>query len=699
MTSRIVVNNIEADAGVSTVHFNSDIGATNGTLNVAGNLTVGDTFLKSNSIGIGTTTTNVGVNTALGTLILNTTNNDVQIYGPQGWTSIKSLVVSGLTATGGVINDYEDSGSTYRSHVFTSSGTFEVTELSDNLSNSIDYLVVGAGGGGGIHNAGGGGGGEVKTGSFVGGIATYPIGIGAGGRGGYVGSPGQNGLVGGTTTLSGPISVSSAGGEGGRTAQISQPEAGYGGNAGQYPSTSNGAGGGYPASAQGGGGGGAGTPGDGVPGSMPTGGGPGGDGVLSSIDGTSYYYGGGGGGSNYNAPTHSPPSGVGGTGGLGGGGGGGGSGPTFNPTPAPGGPGRNPGEASVPGAADLGGRGGANTGGGGGGTNRPNLSNSGDGGSGIVIVRYKIGETQTGTAKATGGAISFYNGKTIHKFTSSSSFVTPASFNETVDYVVIGAGGGGVRDIGGGGGAGAWREGSTSILGSGTYVVTVGAGGRANYDAATQSYQDGGSSSIQFPSVITAAGGGGGGSPGSAPNDAGRPGGSGGGGRANRNSSGGTGSGDPYPGAGPQVSPANGWGNDGSGASPSQPGGGGGGAGKAGGPGSSGGAQNSGGDGLRIPATFRDPRETIGYPGPAGTTGWFAGGGGAAGWPGNPPGGGGGAPGGSSYAGAGAGGAEPPSGPDGGNAGVNSGSGGGAGGNINNGGQGGSGIVVIAYPT
>ena len=40
MTSKIVVNNIEADAGVNTVFFNSDIGATDGTLNVDGNLTV-----------------------------------------------------------------------------------------------------------------------------------------------------------------------------------------------------------------------------------------------------------------------------------------------------------------------------------------------------------------------------------------------------------------------------------------------------------------------------------------------------------------------------------------------------------------------------------------------------------------------------------------------------------------------------------
>ena len=40
MTSKIVVNNIESDAGVSTVFFNSDIGGTGGTLNVDGNLNV-----------------------------------------------------------------------------------------------------------------------------------------------------------------------------------------------------------------------------------------------------------------------------------------------------------------------------------------------------------------------------------------------------------------------------------------------------------------------------------------------------------------------------------------------------------------------------------------------------------------------------------------------------------------------------------
>jgi hypothetical protein len=34
---------------------------------------------------------------------------------------------TGLTATGGVISDYLDGSTYYRAHIFTSSGTFDVT--------------------------------------------------------------------------------------------------------------------------------------------------------------------------------------------------------------------------------------------------------------------------------------------------------------------------------------------------------------------------------------------------------------------------------------------------------------------------------------------------------------------------------------------------------------------------------------------
>jgi hypothetical protein len=49
-----------------------------------------------------------------------------QYYGKRigGWTS-----PSGLTATGGVISDYVDGSDVYRAHIFTSSGTFDVSAI------------------------------------------------------------------------------------------------------------------------------------------------------------------------------------------------------------------------------------------------------------------------------------------------------------------------------------------------------------------------------------------------------------------------------------------------------------------------------------------------------------------------------------------------------------------------------------------
>ena len=67
---------------------------------------------------------------------------------------------SGLTATGGAISDYiEPGGNIYRAHLFTSSGSFDVTSTSGDYGSTIDYLVVGGGGGGGKEGGGGGAGG------------------------------------------------------------------------------------------------------------------------------------------------------------------------------------------------------------------------------------------------------------------------------------------------------------------------------------------------------------------------------------------------------------------------------------------------------------------------------------------------------------------------------------------------------------
>ena len=132
-----------------------------------------------------------------------------------------------------------------------------------------------------------------------------------------------------------------------------------------------------------------------------------------------------------------------------------------------------------------------------------------NGGSGIVVVRYKIANL-TATQKATGGAISYYGGKTIHVFTHSGTFATTSDWSAaTVEYVVIAGGGaGGVSDNGGGGGAGGYRTGTTPI---GAHPVSttiqVGAGG----DQQTRQTAGTNGTPSYFGTPITAAGGGGGG--------------------------------------------------------------------------------------------------------------------------------------------------------------------------------------------
>ena len=50
---------------------------------------------------------------------------------------------SAMTATGGVISDYTDSGTVYRAHIFTSTGTFDVSALSVNMvgGNMLSILL------------------------------------------------------------------------------------------------------------------------------------------------------------------------------------------------------------------------------------------------------------------------------------------------------------------------------------------------------------------------------------------------------------------------------------------------------------------------------------------------------------------------------------------------------------------------------
>lgn len=586
-------------------------------------------------------------------------------------------------ATGGVINEYSTPpGTVYRAHIFTSSGTFQVVDPS---ITSVEYLVVAGGGAGGGTpqptsgsyplSSGGGGAGGLRTnlsghplaGSpFPVSPGSYTITIGAGGNFQSSGSPSAIGIItatgGGRGAYHPGIAATSGGSGGGGGA--GHPLGASGNTPPTSPSQGNpGGNGNLPAPTVnpgfgGGGGGAGGAGGNGTPGA----GGVGGIGTHVAIAGPptfagvgvsnpslgqyQWFAGGGGGGHAFGSYPEN--------GGVGGGGQGGIPGPVANPFD------------SMQGKATTGG-------GGGGGTRGPSSSyfiSGGNGGSGVAVVRYAI-PTATATAKATGGVINYYNGKTIHTFLSSDTFTVPAPLNPTplsIEYVIVaggGAGGGGHENpnlVGnGGGGAGGYATGITTVTAGSTLTVTVGSGGAGGYSASNGTPSWFG---IVGVSTITVAGGGVGN---------GVPGGSGGGASITPTSVGPVGAGITTPTQGHPGGSSN---------STAGGGGGGGGAGGAGW-----GVGGNGGSGIQIPATFQGPNLGIGFSGPySGTQFFVAGGGGGA------PGGKGGGAGGP-YAGAGDGNPIRSSGASG------SGSGGGAGTTPLPGGNGGSGIILIAYPT
>ena len=85
---------------------------------------------------------------------------------------------------------------------------------------------------------------------------------------------------------------------------------------------------------------------------------------------------------------------------------------------------------------------------GGGGTTGVIAGVSGSGGSGIVIIRYQVGQQ---SVKATGGTVSYAGGKTIHTFTNSGTFTVTSPSLTSVETLVIGGGGGGGSCLGGDG--------------------------------------------------------------------------------------------------------------------------------------------------------------------------------------------------------------------------------------------------------
>ena len=567
---------LDLDSGnikVGDINSSGIVTATTFSGNVTGTtqIVVGDSFLRSNALGLGQTTTagrNAGVGTDAGTVVYNSDNHFVELYNGDQWVAVGGGKY--LQATGGSdIVDYVEGGVLYRAHIFRGTSNFTVTDA-PAVNNKVEVLIVAGGASGGSAGGGGaggllykknvpvetspgvytmtvGGGGAQLTAISSGNSGTNSsafgfIALGGGGGGGYVSSPtkstGAFGRAGGS------------GGGGGWLGPGGPAEDSYiHVSAGIALNQEQGHPGGYGAPSQHsafyyvGGGGGAGS--EGEPHYF-TKSGDGGDGLDFTISGQRRWYAGGGGGgaqgsnsSNFpnNTSVDGTNKGVGkaGNGGYGGGGGGGmwrggmwGAGGYVGEGAEPGQPGApntrvTPADSGVGAPAAVstfstgqssthdgkGGRGAANTGGGGGGMGI-SVTLGGAGGSGVVIVRYPIG-IDNRVAKATGGAVSYANGKTIHKFETSGTFTVTNPSLTSVDYLVVGGGGSGGQGFNdnaaaGGGGAGGMRSSDPGMpapmrgtalpvsVATGTYPVVIGSGGS-------------GSATLHYPgSLITVAG-------------------------------------------------------------------------------------------------------------------------------------------------------------------------------------------------
>ena len=161
--------------------------------------------------------------------------------------------------------------------------------------------------------------------------------------------------------------------------------------------------------------------------------------------------------------------------------------------------------------------------------NQPLLIAGGGGGGGAgggaggdnISTTQQIGTGGTITKTTSSDGSIYY----IHTFTKSDTFTFNGNPLSAEILVVAGggAGGGTVDRTGGGGGAGGYQYFTNQTLASGSYSVTVGAGGTSSTG------KGGNGSNSQFGTLTASIGGGGGGSSGSPGNTNGSSGGSGGG--------------------------------------------------------------------------------------------------------------------------------------------------------------------------
>ncbi len=232
--SDVVIN----PAAGQKVDINSALEAN--SLSVSGRIETSSTGAMKIPTG---TTAQRPASPVLGDIRYNTTDNRTEVYDGTVW---KAMGTNPFEATGGTVTTAD----LWRTHVFTSTGTFNI----GNTDGDVEVLVVGGGGGGqsGAYSSGylgqsGGGGGQVVYRStfsvtrntamlvtvglggeattvangtgFSGGTSTFGSLIALGGQGGYgsvagIGGTSGNGFAGGSGTGTGGF-YSSGGGGGG----------------------------------------------------------------------------------------------------------------------------------------------------------------------------------------------------------------------------------------------------------------------------------------------------------------------------------------------------------------------------------------------------------------------------------------------------------------------------------------------------
>ncbi|MDT8391381.1 MAG: PEP-CTERM sorting domain-containing protein [Lentisphaeria bacterium] len=349
---------------------------------------------------------------------------------------INALTVSGSVVTPSTISLDLNSTNSGDINLAVGDNEFDFNATNGGSGLDADYLIVAGGGGGGAAKrttgAGGGGAGGLLEGTTTL-TGAEGIVVGDGGDGGT--SPSSSGTNGDDSSAFGETAIGGGGGASSTSAASMKGNPGGSGGGGSADTGGSGtalqgnAGGNSTAIATGGGGGGAG----GV-GGTPTGG----DGLPSTITGTSVDYAAGGDGNVYS------------------------------------------------GAYADGANGAVNTGNGGGGAKSAGSStikNGGKGGSGIVVVRY------TGDNLLTGGTVSTVGADTVHTFTSVGS--STLGFNATIDGDISGDGnliwnGGGTLTLNGTNtytGTTTIDSGSTLQIGSGGTTGTLPTGDVLNNGA------------------------------------------------------------------------------------------------------------------------------------------------------------------------------------------------------------------------